>query len=96
MKFAEHLGAHITPEWRKQYIQYEVMKTMLYEAQEQAPSPEVTDNSTIQRFFARFDEKFFQFCDAELSKINTFFLEKLSEANRKYANLKAELNVYME
>lgn len=24
MKFAEHLGAHITPEWRKQYIQYEV------------------------------------------------------------------------
>jgi SPX domain protein involved in polyphosphate accumulation len=26
MKFAEHLGAHITPEWRKQYIQYEVKK----------------------------------------------------------------------
>ena len=26
MKFAEHLGAHITPEWRKQYIQYEDMK----------------------------------------------------------------------
>ena len=24
MKFAEHLSAHITPEWRKQYIQYEV------------------------------------------------------------------------
>ncbi|GAA6067273.1 xenotropic and polytropic retrovirus receptor 1, partial [Tachysurus ichikawai] len=23
MKFAEHLSAHITPEWRKQYIQYE-------------------------------------------------------------------------
>ena len=32
MKFAEHLGAHITPEWRKQYIQYEEMKTMLCEA----------------------------------------------------------------
>ena len=26
MKFAEHLAAHITPEWRKQYIQYEVRK----------------------------------------------------------------------
>ena len=26
MKFAEHLGAHITPEWRKQYIQYEVCR----------------------------------------------------------------------
>lgn len=25
MKFAEHLSAHITPEWRKQYINYEVM-----------------------------------------------------------------------
>ena len=22
MKFAQELGAHITPEWRKQYIQY--------------------------------------------------------------------------
>ncbi|XP_050411533.1 xenotropic and polytropic retrovirus receptor 1 isoform X1 [Patella vulgata] len=96
MKFAEHLRAHLTPEWQKQYIQYPDMKTMLYEAREQAPSAEVTDNSTIQRFFARFDERFFQFCDAELSKINTFFLEKLSEANRKYANLKSELNVYLD
>ena len=26
MKFAEHLGAHITPEWRKQYILYEVIQ----------------------------------------------------------------------
>lgn len=26
MKFAEHLSAHITPEWRKQYINYEVGK----------------------------------------------------------------------
>ncbi|CAL1539547.1 unnamed protein product [Lymnaea stagnalis] len=95
MKFAEHLGAHITPEWRKQYIQYEYMKEMLYDAQEQAPSAEVTDSSTIQRYFARFTEKFFQFCDKELSKINTFFLEKLSEANRKYANLKAELEVFL-
>lgn len=24
MKFTEHLSAHITPEWRKQYINYEV------------------------------------------------------------------------
>ncbi|XP_076436332.1 xenotropic and polytropic retrovirus receptor 1 homolog [Babylonia areolata] len=95
MKFAEHLGAHITPEWRKQYISYETMKELLYEAQEEAPSPEVTDQATIQRYFARFDEKFFQFCDKELAKINTFFLEKLSEANRKYANLKAELQHYL-
>ena len=25
MKFAQHLSAHITPEWRKQYINYEVL-----------------------------------------------------------------------
>ncbi|KAJ8299891.1 hypothetical protein KUTeg_021410 [Tegillarca granosa] len=62
MKFAEHLGAHITPEWRKQYIQYELMKEMLYEAQEESPSVE----------------------------------EKISEANRKYASLKAELETYTE
>ncbi|KAK1801463.1 hypothetical protein P4O66_022727 [Electrophorus voltai] len=41
MKFAEHLSAHITPEWRKQYIQYEAFKEMLYAAQDQAPSIEV-------------------------------------------------------
>ncbi|KAJ8376498.1 hypothetical protein SKAU_G00070780 [Synaphobranchus kaupii] len=40
MKFAEHLSAHITPEWRKQYIQYEAFKEMLYAAQDQAPSTE--------------------------------------------------------
>ncbi|KAJ8277765.1 hypothetical protein GJAV_G00079620 [Gymnothorax javanicus] len=40
MKFAEHLSAHITPEWRKQYIQYEAFKEMLYAAQDQAPSIE--------------------------------------------------------
>ena len=24
MKFTEHLSAHLTPEWRSQYIRYEV------------------------------------------------------------------------
>lgn len=24
MKFAEHLSAHVTPEWKKQYLNYEV------------------------------------------------------------------------
>ncbi|KTG01923.1 hypothetical protein cypCar_00004099 [Cyprinus carpio] len=50
MKFAEHLSAHITPEWRKQYIQYEAFKEMLYAAQDQAPSIEV-------RFRFSFDNK---------------------------------------
>jgi SPX domain protein involved in polyphosphate accumulation len=40
MKFAEHLAAHITPEWRKQYIEYEEMKNMLYKAMETQISAE--------------------------------------------------------
>jgi len=92
MKFAEHLSAHITPEWRKQYIQYEAMKDLLYEAIEKSPSPEMTDKEIIQRYFARFDESFFQFCDKELLKINTFFSEKMSEASRKFATLQSELS----
>jgi len=91
MKFAEHLGAHITPEWRKQYIQYEVMKAMLYAAVEQAPSEEVVEEEVSQRYFARFDEKFFTFCAKELTKINTFYAEKLAEATRKFATLKSEM-----
>lgn len=94
MKFAEHLSAHITPEWRKQYIQYEEMKGMLYAAMEEAPSVEVVEPSLVTRYFAKFDESFFQFCDKELAKINTFYSEKLAEATRKFANLKSELNEY--
>ncbi|KAJ8279657.1 hypothetical protein COCON_G00067230 [Conger conger] len=50
MKFAEHLSAHITPEWRKQYIQYEAFKEMLYAAQDQAPSIEVITLNTAFTF----------------------------------------------
>ena len=70
MKFAEHLMAHITPEWRKQYIQYEEMKAMVYMAIEEAPSPEVVEPDLRQRYFANFDERFFTFCEKELNKIN--------------------------
>jgi len=33
----------------------------------------VSTTDIIQQHFARFDETFFQFCDKELLKINTFF-----------------------
>ncbi len=41
----------------------------------------VTDNEQIQRYFARFDETFFVYCDKELLKINTFFSGKLLIVN---------------
>lgn len=96
MKFAEHLSAHITPEWRKQYINYEKMKNLLYSTVEQAPSAEEVETEVLSRYVAKFDEQFFHYCDKELTKINTFFAEKLAEASRKYANLKAELSELMD
>ena len=93
MKFAAHLSAHITPEWRKQYVRYEYLKEMLYYAQEQAPPPDTSDEETIRRYYAKFDQKFFTQCEQELNKINMFFSEKLAEAHRKWANLHSELQL---
>ncbi|XP_032664967.1 xenotropic and polytropic retrovirus receptor 1-like isoform X2 [Odontomachus brunneus] len=92
MKFAEHLSAHITPEWRKQYINYEEMKALLYAAVEQAPSADVSETHVLESYFSKFDEKFFHYCDKELTKINTFYSEKLAEATRKFATLNSELS----
>lgn len=93
MKFAEHLSAHITPEWRKQYISYEEMKAMLYVAVEEAPSAESVEPEILRRHFANFDEHFFHYCDKELAKINTFYSEKMAEATRKFAALQNELRI---
>ncbi|XP_058830240.1 solute carrier family 53 member 1 [Topomyia yanbarensis] len=96
MKFAEHLSAHITPEWRKQYINYEEMKAMLYTTVEEAPAVESVEEDIIKRHFANFDENFYHYCDEELKKINTFYSEKLAEATRKYATLSAQLKTMLE
>ncbi|CAH1389364.1 unnamed protein product [Nezara viridula] len=98
MKFAEHLSAHITPEWRKQYINYEEMKAMLYMGLEGGPSAESgeAEPEEVTRHFKNFDEKFFLYCDNELKKINTFYSEKLAEATRKFANLRNELSTSKE
>lgn len=96
MKFAEHLSAHITPEWRKQYINYEEMKAMLYTAVEEAPALDSVEEDIIKRHFANFDENFYHYCDEELKKINTFYSEKLAEATRKYAALSAQLRTMLE
>ena len=92
MKFTEHLSAHITPEWRKQYIPYEALKEMMYSAQDLAPSIEVTDEDTVKRYHAKSEERFFQICEKELAKINTFYSEKLAEAQRRFSALQNELH----
>lgn len=92
MKFAEHLLAHITPEWRRQYIIYEDMKTMLYEAVENMPTIETADPDEIERLIRAFDEDFLAFCEKELFKINVFYEEKLAEAKRKFDTLRKEMD----
>ncbi|XP_071802189.1 xenotropic and polytropic retrovirus receptor 1 homolog [Asterias amurensis] len=91
MRFNEHLGTHITPEWRKQYIKYEELKNLLYRAQEEAPDPEVVGAAMVERHFSKFEEKFLKLCEKELTKINTFFCEKEAEATRHFAQLNDEL-----
>lgn len=94
MKFGENLQAHLTPEWRSQYIDYEFLKTLLYECKEQSPDPEVTEEASIQRYHAMFEEKFFAFCDKELTKVNTFYAEKIAESTRRFTTLQSELQAH--
>lgn len=46
---------------------------MLYGAVEQSPSAELVEPDVLTRYFAKFDEQFFHYCDKELAKINTFY-----------------------
>jgi len=92
MKFAKELGAHITPEWRKQYIQYERMKSMLEKHMQEVPDIEYADNDVVERFENKFKEQWFHFCEAEMLKISVFYQEKKSEASRKFNSLKGDLS----
>lgn len=61
MKFAEHLSAHVTPEWTSQYIRYDEMKELLAQAMSKAqPYVDESDNVLREQFFLRVDEHFFQ------------------------------------
>lgn len=72
------------------------MKAMLYQAVEEAPAVDSVEEDILKRHFANFDETFFNYCDKELKKINTFYSEKLAEATRKFATLNNELKIALE
>jgi SPX domain protein involved in polyphosphate accumulation len=91
IKFGAHLAAHLTPEWRSQYLQYESMVAILYAAVDRAPSN--IETARI-RYFSRIDERFFAYCNKELIKMNIFFGEKLSESIRHFDQLRTELNYF--
>ncbi|XP_050331542.1 xenotropic and polytropic retrovirus receptor 1 homolog [Bactrocera neohumeralis] len=90
MRFTERLSAVLTPEWRSQYINYEQLKEMLLIAVDNAPTDQ-SELRAIQSYQAVFDDKFFDRCDMELQKVNTFFAEKLAEAKRKHVALISEV-----
>lgn len=69
---------------------------MLYQAVEEAPAVESVEEEILKRHFANFDETFFNYCDKELKKINTFYSEKLAEATRKFATLNNELKISLD
>lgn len=54
------------------------MKVLLYDAVEQAPSADVSEAHVLESYFSKFDEKFFHYCDKELTKINTFYSGNIS------------------
>lgn len=69
---------------------------MLYQAVEEAPAVDSVEEDILKRHFANFDETFFNYCDKELKKINTFYSEKLAESTRKFATLNNELKIALE
>ncbi|KAL7078018.1 hypothetical protein ACQ4LE_002668 [Meloidogyne hapla] len=92
MKFGEQLASHLTPEWRKQYIRYEELKTLLYDIMLEAP----TEPDARDQYISQMDETFFAECEKELTKINLFFSQKIAEAQGKYHELTAELNTFKD
>uniref|UniRef100_A0A1I7VYT8 Xenotropic and polytropic retrovirus receptor 1 n=1 Tax=Loa loa TaxID=7209 RepID=A0A1I7VYT8_LOALO len=92
MKFGEQLSSHLTPEWRKQYIRYEALKSMLYEMMAGLP----TEPEAREQYVSRMDEKFFAECERELTKINLFYSQKIAEAQGKFHELNAELMAFKE
>ncbi|CAH8449030.1 unnamed protein product [Heterobilharzia americana] len=96
MKFAEKLNAHLTPEWRTQYIDYDELKEHLYRYVQVLESLPFLSVQESNAYLDECDEEFFRLCHNALRKIEVFFSEKIAEANRKYTTLVDELENYIE
>ncbi|CAH8438703.1 unnamed protein product [Schistosoma turkestanicum] len=96
MKFAERLNAHLTPEWRTQYIDYDELKEHLYKYTHVLETLPFFSEEETKTFLDECDEEFFNLCENALRKIEVFFSEKIAEAKRKFTNLVDELDNYIE
>ncbi|XP_062874372.1 xenotropic and polytropic retrovirus receptor 1 homolog [Trichomycterus rosablanca] len=79
ISFSEYLTAHMIPEWKKEYISYEELNSVLIKEQRQDFLYDKHNHQqpVYQKFISRWDE--------ELKKVELFFSEKLTEANKRLA-----------
>ncbi|KAF8567791.1 hypothetical protein P879_01421 [Paragonimus westermani] len=96
MRFAAKLSAHLTPEWRKQYIDYDGFKEFLLTYIDKKARELKDWDADFVGYLDQQDVEFFELCASSLDKINSFFAEKLAESKRKYATLLEELDDFME
>ena len=89
MKFGEHLYYHAVPEWRTQYIDYNLLKSILYklkdEIQSFSESHPTTDHPSQEiRFKFHYEKKFFRVLHNNVDKIEQFYEEKFDRLVRKF------------
>ena len=48
MRFAHHLSSHLTPEWRKHYIDYDDLKRRVYEMIGKKPQTTAEDEELLE------------------------------------------------
>lgn len=90
MKFTQHLNTHLTPEWRKQYIQYAELKAELFKIKAAEP----LDLSLLPGYYEQEEAEFFRLCQRQLAHINLFFQKQLSESKARYNELHEELQQF--
>ncbi|KAI0979458.1 hypothetical protein GJ496_003589 [Pomphorhynchus laevis] len=90
MKFSRHLATHLTPEWYPQYINYSRMKKILYKVVRQVDYGTINE---IARLENAGTTMFLAYCQRELVKIQGFYTEKISEAQRKLITLTDEIGI---
>ncbi|XP_065198397.1 xenotropic and polytropic retrovirus receptor 1 homolog [Sycon ciliatum] len=90
MRFGEQLQMHVTPEWRKQYINYTKLKDILYSI----PTDELIGEGYESRERrAAVQATFMELIQKELRKVDQFFMARESDALIKFDELSSDLNL---
>ncbi|XP_065829872.1 solute carrier family 53 member 1-like [Oscarella lobularis] len=88
MKFNRRLQAHLTPEWRKQYIAYGRLRELIYAAQDSSPSQ--GDVQAYEEYFEEVEKDYMNEIKLELDKVEKFFKARELMSKSKFATLKSE------